>query len=51
MDNDIPKKVIDITGVELTPESLPHVLATERMILSAAAMHATIICFVFPNLI
>ncbi|MBE6555487.1 MAG: hypothetical protein E7663_04560 [Ruminococcaceae bacterium] len=49
--NDIPRKIIDITGVELTPGELPFVLATESKALNAVATNATTFCFVSPDLI
>ena len=49
--NDIPRKIIDITGVELTPGELPFVLATESKDLNAVATNATTFCFVSPKLI
>ena len=47
MNNDIPKKIIDITGIDLVPESLPFVLATENKALTVVATSATTFCFVF----
>ena len=49
MSYNIPKKVIDVTGVELTPESLWFVLATESKAVSAVAMSASTFCFVSRN--
>jgi len=52
MNKHIPKKVIDITGIELhPPDNLPFVLATENKALNVVATSVTTICFVFLNLI
>ena len=50
MRKDIPGKIIDITGIELRPESRIFVLATGSRALRVVATSATTICFVFPNM-
>ena len=49
MDKNIQKKVIDITGIELTPEEPTVCLGNGGKALSVVATSATTVCFVFPN--
>ncbi len=51
MSKNIPKKVIDITGVELRPGEPTGCLGTENKALRVVATSATTFYFVSPNLI
>ncbi|MBQ8146338.1 MAG: hypothetical protein IJ039_06095 [Clostridia bacterium] len=51
MNNDISRKIIDVTGVELMPGKPDACLGNGERALSVVATSATIICVVSPKLI
>ncbi|MBQ7226192.1 MAG: hypothetical protein IJX02_06305 [Clostridia bacterium] len=50
MNKNIQEKIIDITGIELTPGTLPFALVTASKVLSVVATSVITFCFVFPSL-